>query len=41
MARDFYPMFSFEGGGDMDNHFWLKTVVDYIPKKELNELNHF
>jgi hypothetical protein len=34
-------MFGLEGGRDMDNHFWLKMVVEHIPKKELDALNHF
>ena len=34
-----YPVFGLEDGGDMDNHF--KMVVEHIPQKELDELNHF
>jgi hypothetical protein len=36
-----YPLFGLEGGGDMDNHFCLKMVVEHIPPNMLDELNHF
>jgi hypothetical protein len=36
-----YPVFGLKSRGDMDSHFWLKMVVEHIPRKELDELNHF
>jgi hypothetical protein len=36
-----YPLFGLEGGGDRDNHFCLKMVVEHIPPNLLDELNHF
>jgi hypothetical protein len=36
-----YPLFGLEGGGDRNNHFCLKMVVEHIPPNLLDELNHF
>jgi hypothetical protein len=36
-----YPVFGLKSRGDMDSHFWLKMVVEHIPRKVLDELNHF
>jgi hypothetical protein len=36
-----YPLFGLEGGGDGDNHFCLKMMVEHIPPNLLDELNHF
>jgi hypothetical protein len=36
-----FPVFGLEGERDRDSHFWLKMVVEHIPRKELDELNHF
>jgi hypothetical protein len=36
-----YPLFGLDGGGDRDNHFCLKMMVEHIPPNLLDELNHF
>jgi hypothetical protein len=36
-----YPVIGLKSRGDMDSHFWLKMMVEHIPRKELDELNHF
>jgi hypothetical protein len=36
-----YPLFGLERGGDRDNHFCLKMVVEHISPNLLDELNHF
>jgi hypothetical protein len=36
-----YPLFGLERGGNRDNHFCLKMMVEHIPPNLLDELNHF